>query len=93
MLTNSFNFVLETFNCDLEVPSEIPSIKAISLCEKPSMAKRLKTVFNLFAIEGFSHKEIATMLGISEGTSKSQLNVSRTKLKELVNNLYYQKAK
>lgn len=52
-----------------------------------------KTVFNLFAIEGYSHKEIANMLGISEGTSKSQLNVSRTKLKELVNNLYYQKAK
>ena len=52
-----------------------------------------KTVFNLFAIEGFSHKEIATMLGISEGTSKSQLNASRTKLKELVNRLYYQKAK
>jgi RNA polymerase sigma factor (sigma-70 family) len=52
-----------------------------------------KTVFNLFAIEGYSHKEIATMLGISEGTSKSQLNASRTKLKELVNNLYYQKAK
>ncbi len=52
-----------------------------------------KTVFNLFAIEGYSHKEIASMLGISEGTSKSQLNASRTKLKELVNNLYYQKAK
>jgi RNA polymerase sigma factor (sigma-70 family) len=29
-------------------------------------------VFNLFAIEGFSHKEIAEKLGISEGTSKSQ---------------------
>lgn len=52
-----------------------------------------RTVFNLFAIEGYSHKEIASMLGISEGTSKSQLNASRTKLKELVNNLYYQKAK
>lgn len=49
-----------------------------------------RTVFNLFAIEGYSHKEIATMLNISEGTSKSQLNVSRTKLKELVNNVYYQ---
>jgi RNA polymerase sigma factor (sigma-70 family) len=55
--------------------------------------KGCKTVFNLFAIEGFSHKEIASMLGISEGTSKSQLNASRTKLKELVNSLYYQKAK
>lgn len=49
-----------------------------------------RTVFNLFAIEGYSHKEIAVMLNISEGTSKSQLNVSRTKLKELVNNVYYQ---
>jgi RNA polymerase sigma factor (sigma-70 family) len=51
-----------------------------------------RTVFNLFAIEGFSHKEIAAMLNISEGTSKSQLNVSRSKLKELVNNVYYQNA-
>lgn len=51
-----------------------------------------RTVFNLFAIEGYSHKEIAAMLNISEGTSKSQLNVSRTKLKELVNNVYYQNA-
>ena len=52
-----------------------------------------KTIFNLFAIEGFGHKEIAQMLNISEGTSKSQLNVAKTKLQVLVNNLYYQKAK
>ncbi len=52
-----------------------------------------KTIFNLFVIEGYGHKEIATMLSISEGTSKSQLNVAKTKLKDLVNNLYYQKAK
>ncbi|MFL9830769.1 sigma-70 family RNA polymerase sigma factor [Flavobacterium sp. ST-87] len=52
-----------------------------------------KTIFNLFVIEGYAHKEIAAMLHISEGTSKSQLNASKTKLKELVNNLYYQKAK
>ena len=52
-----------------------------------------KTVFNLFVIEGYGHKEIAKMLNISEGTSKSQLNAAKTKLKELVNQLYYQKAK
>lgn len=52
-----------------------------------------KTVFNLFVIEGYGHKEIAVMLNISEGTSKSQLNVAKTKLKDLVNQLYYQKAK
>ena len=51
-----------------------------------------KTVFNLFAIEGYGHKEIGQMLQISEGTSKSQLNAAKTKLKELVNNRYYQKS-
>lgn len=52
-----------------------------------------RTIFNLFVIEGYGHKEIAVMLNISEGTSKSQLNVAKTKLKDLVNQLYYQKAK
>ncbi len=32
-----------------------------------------RTVFNLYVVEGYSHKEIGEMLGISEGTSKSQL--------------------
>lgn len=36
-----------------------------------------RTVFNLFAIEGYAHKEIAEMLGISEGASKSQLSRAR----------------
>jgi RNA polymerase sigma-70 factor (ECF subfamily) len=31
-----------------------------------------RTIFNLFAMEGYPHKEIAQMLSISEGTSKSQ---------------------
>lgn len=49
-----------------------------------------RTVFNLHIIEGYSHKEIAGMLGISEGTSKSQLNFGRKKLQELVLQFYYQ---
>ncbi|MEW5676165.1 sigma-70 family RNA polymerase sigma factor [Flavobacterium enshiense] len=52
-----------------------------------------QAIFNLFVIEGYGHKEIAEMLNISEGTSKSQLNVAKTKLKELVNRLYYQQAR
>ena len=51
-----------------------------------------RTIFTLFAIEGYNHKEIAEQLQISEGTSKSQLNAAKTKLKDLVNNLFYQKA-
>jgi RNA polymerase sigma factor (sigma-70 family) len=45
-----------------------------------------RTVFNLFAIEGFSHEEIATQLGISTGTSKSNLFKAREKLKIMVLN-------
>lgn len=43
-----------------------------------------QTVFNLFAIEGYSHKEIAEMLGVSEGTSKSQFSRARKLLQEKI---------
>jgi RNA polymerase sigma factor (sigma-70 family) len=43
-----------------------------------------RTVFNLYVVEGYSHKEIADMLGISEGTSKSQLSRAKVILQELV---------
>lgn len=45
-----------------------------------------KKVFNLFAIDGYSHKEIGEMLSISEGTSKWHLNAARQKLKEYIEN-------
>lgn len=41
------------------------------------MPEGYKVVFNLFAIEGYSHKEIADSLGVNEGTSRSQLNKAR----------------
>ena len=43
-----------------------------------------RTVFNLYAIEGYNHREIGTMLNISEGTSKSQLARARAYLKKLI---------
>jgi RNA polymerase sigma-70 factor (ECF subfamily) len=46
-----------------------------------------RTVFNLYAIEGYSHKEIAETLGISENTSKSQLSRSRALLQQLLVNV------
>lgn len=42
-------------------------------------------VLKLFAIEGYPHKEIAKIMSISEGTSKSQLNYARTLLKQSIN--------
>jgi len=50
-----------------------------------SLSHGYKTIFNLYVIEGFSHKEIADMLNISEGTSKSQLARARYLLMEMVN--------
>jgi RNA polymerase sigma-70 factor (ECF subfamily) len=41
-------------------------------------------VFNLFAIDGFSHKEIGDMLQISEGTSKWHVNNARTHLQHWI---------
>lgn len=91
----NFNLYLE----DVKMISQPLEAEATELEEKDLLnllnliPMGCRTVFNLFVIEGFSHKEIAVMLAISEGTSKSQLNASKQKLKDLVNNLYYQNAK
>jgi len=52
------------------------------LIQKLSPGYRM--VFNLYAIEGYSHKEIAAIVGITEGASKSQLSRARTILKEQI---------
>jgi RNA polymerase sigma factor (sigma-70 family) len=44
-----------------------------------------QAVFNLYVMEGFNHKEIAAMLGISDGTSKWHLSEARRILKQLLN--------
>ncbi len=43
-----------------------------------------RIVFNLYAIEGYSHKEIAAITGITEGASKSQLSRARSVLKQQI---------
>jgi len=44
-------------------------------------------IFNLYAIEGYKHQEIASMLEISEGTSKSQLSQAKKMLQGQINKL------
>jgi RNA polymerase sigma-70 factor (ECF subfamily) len=46
-----------------------------------------RIVFNLYAIDGFSHQEIATQLGVSENTSKSQLSRARVHLQKKLSEL------
>jgi RNA polymerase sigma-70 factor (ECF subfamily) len=91
----NFNLYLEenTFTIQPESADETPLEEEDLLNLLNHIPEGCKTIFNLFVIEGYGHKEIAKMLNISEGTSKSQLNVAKTKLKDLVNILYYQKAK
>ncbi|MDG1298229.1 MAG: RNA polymerase sigma factor [Saprospiraceae bacterium] len=59
-----------------------------------SLPDGYKMVFNLYVIEGYSHKEIAEMLGFGESTSRSQLVKARKLLKELLiqhNEIFYEK--
>ncbi|HZH36287.1 MAG TPA: RNA polymerase sigma factor [Flavisolibacter sp.] len=43
-----------------------------------------RTVFNMYVVEGYTHKQIADLLGISEGTSKSQLSRAKQILQDMV---------
>jgi len=49
-----------------------------------------RNVFNMFVIDGFSHNEIAYVLGISEGTSKSALAKAKMHLKKFLENRFMQ---
>lgn len=49
-----------------------------------SLPPGFRTVFNMYAIEGYSHKEIADMLGISETTSRTQFSRARTWLQNKI---------
>ncbi len=48
-----------------------------------------RTIFNLYVIEGYKHREIADMLGISINTSKSQLILAKKKLRSFLEELRY----
>lgn len=64
---------------------------AISQCSEQEILEAVqllspayRAVFNLYAIEGYPHKEIGAMLGITESTSRSNLVKARLKLKEIL---------
>ena len=61
------------------------ALERVSAQELTALIQQLptgyRTVFNLYVIEGYGHKEIAKKLGISEGTSKSQLSKSKAMLR------------
>lgn len=53
-----------------------------------TLSPKYRMVFNLYAIEGYSHQEISKELGISTGTSKSNLSRARAILQEKIRSIY-----
>ena len=75
-------------NSSTEFSGEISARELIRFVQE--LSPKYRTVFNLYAIEGYSHKEISEMLDISEGTSKSNLSRARAVLQEKVNKYFNQ---
>lgn len=81
-----------TQESSMEIGSEYPDreniISQIGYRELMSLVQSLsssyRAVFNMYVIDGFTHEEIASSLGISISTSKSNLSRARTKLQSLV---------
>ena len=75
---------------DLPPEMNIPKEKLMAMIQELPDGYRM--VFNLYAIEGFGHKDIAAMLGISESTSKTQLlkarKVLRKKIESIIENYH-----
>ncbi|GAB4404572.1 MAG: sigma-70 family RNA polymerase sigma factor [Bacteroidia bacterium] len=65
-----------------DVVSDLSADEILAMVQDLSPAYRM--VFNLYVVEGYSHKEVGDMLGISEGTSKSNLAKARTKLQQMI---------
>jgi RNA polymerase sigma factor (sigma-70 family) len=70
----------------IQLPSEATAESDLAVEDLLNLLHELpagyRAVFNLYAIEGYSHKEIAGMLDITEGTSKSQLSKARALLQK-----------
>ncbi len=65
------------------VHSQFDAEELMSMIQK--LPPAYKMVFNLYSIEGYKHKEVAELLGISEGTSKSNLSDARAILQKALN--------
>jgi RNA polymerase sigma-70 factor (ECF subfamily) len=70
---------------DADAVQRISAQELLKLVQQLSPATQ--TVFNLYVIEGYNHREIANLIGISEGTSKWHLSEARRQLQKLLQTL------
>jgi RNA polymerase sigma factor (sigma-70 family) len=68
------------FSVPAEAASRLAEADIMNLLDR--MPTGYRTVFNLYVVEGYKHREIAEMLGISINTSKSQLILARKRMRE-----------
>ena len=83
----------EDIDAAWDVASGSPSaIENIGYNELVRMIEELppgfRTVFNMYVVEGYSHKEIAEAMGVSEATSRSQLQRARAMLQSKIKSKY-----
>jgi RNA polymerase sigma-70 factor (ECF subfamily) len=74
---------------DIEEPLNIPLDQILSCIQ--NLPTQYRLVFNLYVLDDYSHKEIAKMLSIREGTSKSNLHRAKLILKEQIEELKKQR--
>ena len=83
---NVFSIITET--AAEEIPLQEEALNNLSAAEIFNLISQLpvgyRTVFNLHVIEGMDHQEIAGLLGITDGTSRSQLSKARSLLQKIL---------
>lgn len=70
----------------VDIFSKISAEEILKLVQELPPSYRM--VFSLYVIDGYNHREIADMLGIKEGTSKSNLQDARRKLQQMIKKQY-----
>ena len=82
---NVLNLVEENYPDEVEVEIDEEELSLDFLLEIiRDLPERYRMVFNLYVLDGYSHKEISEMLGIAIGTSKSNLSRARLILKDRI---------
>jgi RNA polymerase sigma-70 factor, ECF subfamily len=83
---HNFRMTVEVSNIEIKsqitIEDELSAQDILNLLEK--LPTGYRTVFNLYVLEGFKHREIAEILGISINTSKSQLILAKKRMQSLV---------
>jgi len=92
-LRKQHNFKHSVEISDIDAPSRIRIVDRLAAQDILDLLDTLptgyRTVFNLYVLEGYKHREIAEMLDISINTSKSQLILARKRLRELLEEVNY----